>query len=232
MKPNDTFRFKRFVLNQSGAGLKVNTDGVLLGALADSDIVGSILDIGTGTGLIALMLAQRFSSATITAIEPDLTSYALAKKNFRHSPWPGRIKLFRVTLQNFNPKNRFDLIVSNPPFSGKAQGQARNRARNPVFLPVEDIFRYADVFLNPSGSLWLIWPSDKKNVLLDAAYRYELFPSVQIDVRDNSQATVRRQIWCFVPDHKRSFRHECLVMFDREGNFTKEFASLVENFYI
>ena len=113
---NSFFRFKQFTINQDKCAFKVGTDGVLLGACANVTGMKRILDIGTGTGLIALMLAQR-CDAEIIAIEPDNDSFVQASANVRLSKWSGRIRIENCTLQNFYPDNTsFDLIVSNPPY--------------------------------------------------------------------------------------------------------------------
>ena len=112
---NSWFQFKQFTIKQDRSGFKVGTDGVLLGAWADISGSDTVLDIGTGTGLLALMLAQR-SDAKITAIEIDLASFEQAGENILDSPWSKRITLIHSPLQKFTTEDKFDLIVSNPPF--------------------------------------------------------------------------------------------------------------------
>ena len=115
----DLFHFKQFSIDQSGCGMKVNTDGVLLGALVQATDPQSILDIGTGTGVIALMLAQRFSVAEIEAIEIDQAAYETALMNFNNLRFSNRLKAHNNSFQKFSveqPDKRYDLIVSNPPF--------------------------------------------------------------------------------------------------------------------
>ncbi|MBO7523523.1 MAG: methyltransferase [Bacteroidales bacterium] len=112
---NSYFQFKQFIVNQDKSAFKVGTDGVLLGACASVNKVSHILDIGTGTGLIALMAAQR-SNATVFAVEPDKDSYQQACENFRNSKWSNRINAFNGRIQDFNVDFRFNLILSNPPY--------------------------------------------------------------------------------------------------------------------
>src|SRR5690606_40255750 len=112
----DVFRFKRFDVDQEGCAMKINTDGVLLGATATINRPARILDIGTGTGVIALMLAQRYPSARITAIEIDPEAANTADKNFKASPFSANLNCQAVGLQHFETRQQFDLIVSNPPY--------------------------------------------------------------------------------------------------------------------
>ena len=113
------FQFKQFSVDQTGCAMKINTDGVLLGALVYADQPKNILDIGTGTGVIALMLAQRFTSAKIDAVEIDSTAAETAERNFKNSPFAERLSIFPTDFQRFfntHPANKYDLIISNPPF--------------------------------------------------------------------------------------------------------------------
>jgi len=126
--PGNNFHFKKFSISQEKSVFKIGTDGVLLGAAADISGSESILDIGTGTGLIALMLAQR-SGAFLTAIEPDKDSFEEASENIRRSPWSHRIQIENITLQEFNPQKEFDLIVTNPPyFTGSLRNPDEKKA--------------------------------------------------------------------------------------------------------
>jgi tRNA1Val (adenine37-N6)-methyltransferase len=115
----DLFRFKQFSVDQTGCAMKINTDGVLLGALAQAENPKHILDIGTGTGVIALMLAQRFTTAKIDAVEIDIIAAETAGTNFKNSPFSDRVTVFPKNFESFfddNRERKYDLIISNPPF--------------------------------------------------------------------------------------------------------------------
>src|ERR1051325_1482144 len=112
---NQSFAFKEFTIRQDKCSMKISTDSVLIGAWAEAAKAKTILDIGTGTGVIALMLAQR-SSAKIDAIDIDLNSVQQAKENFQQSKWKSRLKVHHTSLQDFYPLNIYDIIVSNPPY--------------------------------------------------------------------------------------------------------------------
>jgi len=134
--PNTWFRFKQFTIEQEHAAMKVGTDGVLLGAWASAPGAGSrVLDIGTGTGLIALMMAQRTKDAAVDALEIDPSSASQAKENFQNSPWKKRLRCFPSSFQDFSSQCRkqYDLIVCNPPFfsgSKKTASKSKNLARH------------------------------------------------------------------------------------------------------
>ncbi len=113
------FQFKQFTVDQSGCAMKINTDGVLLGAIADAENPGTILDIGTGTGVIALMLAQRFITAKVDAVEIDSDAAQTAERNFKNSPFADRLTVYALGFESFFdqfPGKKYDLIISNPPF--------------------------------------------------------------------------------------------------------------------
>src|ERR1035437_1092252 len=113
------FQFKQFSVDQSGCAMKINTDGVLLGAITDADHPAAILDIGTGTGVIALMLAQRFADAEIDAVEIDPEAAKTAEVNFEASPFADRLNIYASGFEDYfdvYPDRKYNLIVSNPPF--------------------------------------------------------------------------------------------------------------------
>ena len=152
MKP---FIFKQFKIQQDNTAMKVGTDGVLLGAWADSENATNILDIGTGTGLIALMLAQRNLKANITAIEIDEQASLQASENFNNSPWEIRLSIKNLKLQDFVVEEKFDLIVSNPPFFNntfQANSSERNIARQTETLSFNELLKNTASLLSENGA--------------------------------------------------------------------------------
>lgn len=123
------FRFKQFEVDQGACAMKINTDGVLLGAVADQQKVAYVLDIGTGTGVIALMLAQQYPEARIDAVEVDEIAARQAEQNFATAPFPNQMKVFHTSFENFRPEYTYDLIVSNPPFYTKSLHNPDDRKR-------------------------------------------------------------------------------------------------------
>ena len=161
---NSWFQFKQFLVSQEKSALRVGTDGVLLGGWCRVHGAETILDVGTGTGLIALMLAQR-SAAQIHAIEISKEACKDASDNFRNSPWDGRLVLFPANFNDFckSDSNQYDLIVSNPPFfkhSLKSADSASSMARHDVSLTFLQLISGAKKLLNKTGRLAVIIPME------------------------------------------------------------------------
>ena len=182
---NDYFRFKRFCVCQGRSAMKVGTDGVLIGAwcsvLPDAK---QILDVGCGSGLIALMLAQRTESqaSTVRAIAIDSESAAQAAENFEASEWAERLSVECVSLQDYSRQGarKFDLVVSNPPFfvdSLKAPDVARNNSRHCDTLTHEELLKYSSEMLVDGGRLAVVLPSVEAKRMVDLSAVYGLVPS-------------------------------------------------------
>ncbi|MDR2928069.1 MAG: methyltransferase [Cytophagaceae bacterium] len=157
------FQFKQFAIHQDKAAMKVGTDGVLLGAWTKTDDANRVLDVGTGTGLIALMIAQRNPQSLIDAIDVESSAYLQAKENIALSAWANRIEVHHITFQQFATTacKKFDLVVTNPPFfvnSHKALNKARSCARHNDMLPVDAILDGCIAVLNTNGTIAIILP--------------------------------------------------------------------------
>lgn len=157
------FYFKQFRIDQSNCAMKVNTDGVLLAAMADFKCPAKILDVGTGTGLIALMLAQKYTSAIVHAVEIDQSAADTAKLNFLKSPFSNRIALFHSSIKEHftNSTEQYDLIISNPPFfinSLSSQNEKKSVARHTDLSFFEVLLTESVRHLNHSGHLCIILP--------------------------------------------------------------------------
>lgn len=197
-----SFTFKQFIIEQDQCAMKVGTDGVLLGAWAKGG--KKILDIGTGTGLIALMMAQRFSHSTIYAIEIDPTASSQAKSNFISSPFASRLFLKNISLQKYvNLENvfNFDAIVSNPPYfenSIKSKSLARTQARHTDYLPFRDLFRCAYTLLTDIGHFSIIVPFDKKSTIEAEAIVCGFFISKIVYIKSKKIKRTKRLLIDFV----------------------------------
>ena len=205
---NPYFRFRQFTVWHDRCAMKVGTDGVLLGAWAGQGRPGKILDIGTGSGLIALMLAQRFPEARITGIEPDAEAAAQAGENFLCSPWHDRLAVSTATLQDFTSgaagKETFDLIVSNPPFYDSTllnPDARRSAARHTATLPYSELMRCASALMTGTSELDIIIPSEYWRQILQAAGDNGLAP--QRLVRISSTPPLR------YPETSGKFREKC-----------------------
>jgi tRNA1Val (adenine37-N6)-methyltransferase len=231
----NNFTFKQFTICQDNCAFKVGTDGVLLGAAADVSNACSILDIGTGTGLIAIMLAQR-TSAEIFAIEPDPSSYMQACSNASMSPWSGRIKIFRTTLQKFDPgSTKFDLIVSNPPFfsdSLRNPDPAKAVARHNDLLSRKELLSGAKRLLAKGGKLEVIMPYVEGSILVAEAPEYDLYCNRMLKIRPLPTSEVRRLILTFSGEKTTLNESWLTIEHGKRHEFTEEYKNLTRDFYL
>jgi tRNA1Val (adenine37-N6)-methyltransferase len=174
---NAEFKFQQFTIRQDRCAMKVGTDGILLGSWADGEKARHILEIGTGTGLIALMLAQRFQSQ-IDTIEIDGDAYQQALENVAQSPWHDRITVHYGAIQEHSTTTVYDLIVSNPPFfmnTTASIDRVRNTARQNDRLTMQDILKVVDQLLSPAGKLALIYPVTQAQQFAEQANAFDFF---------------------------------------------------------
>jgi tRNA1Val (adenine37-N6)-methyltransferase len=218
--------------------MKVGTDGVLLGAWTNTDEVKSILDIGTGTGLIALMLAQR-SNANITALDAESNAYEQAKINFEASPWTDRLQLVHSKIQDFHSDHLFDLIVSNPPyFSGyySSENLSRDIARSAdVLLSYEELISSAKKLLIANGRLTLILPADQQEKIITIANQNELALSRLTFVKTKNTKEAKRILLEFVnaSSEVKEIINELIIQSDDNGRvYTQEYIDLTKDFYL
>jgi tRNA1Val (adenine37-N6)-methyltransferase len=232
---NNYFRFKYFTINQGKCAFKVGTDGVLLGAYADVSGINRILDVGTGTGLIALMLAQR-CDAEIVAIEPDNNSFLQASDNVKSSRWAGRIKVENCFLQNFSGDNgRFDLLVTNPPYfidSLKNADTAKSLARHNISLNHSDILEGAGRLLGGDGTLQLIMPYAEGNIFIAEAQEHGFYCSTILKIRPTHYSEIRRCILGFSRKKKKPVEEFLTIEKGRRHEFTDEYINLTKDYYL
>lgn len=182
------FSFKQFSVSQENCPLKINTDGVLLAALANVTNNLNILDIGTGTGVIALMLAQRNPIGIIDAVEIDAEATKTAEHNFNNSPFKNRLKAFNQSFQNYftqNPTKFYDKIVTNPPFfidALKSKEAKKNLARHTNTHFFHDLFALSAKQLNSNGSIEIIIPTQIENLIVTIAHTNQLYVNAKISI--------------------------------------------------
>ena len=232
---NNYFSFKQFTIYQDKSAFKVGTDGVLLGAGADVTGVKRILDIGSGTGLIAIMLAQR-CDADIVAIEPDTESYRQACDNVKLCTWKSRIKVEHTDLQNYFPGNeKFDLIVSNPPYftdSLKSPDPRKSAARHNDSLTSDEILTGVSRLLEDDGRVQLIMPYAEGNVFIAEAQNYGLYCNNILKIKPMPTSETRRLILTFSRQRLRTTETFLTIEHGKRHEFTKEYISLTEDFYL
>jgi tRNA1Val (adenine37-N6)-methyltransferase len=235
---NTYFKFKQFKIEQDKAAMKVGTDGVLLGAWANAKNAKKILDIGTGTGLIALMLAQRNPEAQIVAIDIDERACEQANDNFKASPWSDRLFIQHISLANYSKENndQFDLIISNPPFfknSLKPTSTSRSIARHNDSLPYTDLFKYSSKLNTKDGKLSLIIPHEfeKDLMIKNKNYHYNLIRGTHVQ-GDINKPTVRSLLE-FGKNYEGSYLLDNLIIEEgRRHVYSDKYKALTCDFYL
>lgn len=236
MAHNNWFQFKQFKIIQEKAAMKVGTDGVLLGAWVNISGAKSILDIGTGTGIIALMLAQS-SRANITGIEIEKNAAGEAAENVRNSPWPNRISIHHKSFQEFaaTSQNQFDCIVSNPPFFENNKKPANSNlaiARHSDLLSYSDLAEGAKKLLTANGKLALILPADSAPKFIEAAKYYGLYLSFLTEVKPAPQKPVNRWLMEFTQKQQQPKKNSLSIRNDDGKDFSPQYKLLTHDFYL
>ncbi|HIF9314748.1 TPA: tRNA1(Val) (adenine(37)-N6)-methyltransferase [Photobacterium damselae] len=231
------FTLKQFHVNHGGCGMPVSTDGILLGAWAKLEQTQPILDIGTGSGLLALMAAQRTCDASITAIELDPTAALVAKDNFGHSPWSARLSCIEANLIHWFPtisKQTFGSIVCNPPyfnFGQQAQQGQRAQARHTDTLSHSTLLQALKHLLADNGQASLILPTYEGEQLIKAATDYGLSCCRLCRVQSTAQKPIFRLLMAFTASENRNCEETTLCIHDRNG-YSAEFIALTQSFYL
>lgn len=235
---NDYFNFKRFTVHQSQAAMKVGTDGCLLGAWVPIDSVKRVLDIGTGTGLLALMCSQRISSIQsdfqIDAIEIEPSAAAQAEMNVAESEWASSIHIIQGDVLTFSPELRYDLIVCNPPYfvdSLKCPGIKRNLARHTESLPFSQLIKKAHELLNPSGSFCLVLPIDLSEDFISQAKKQGFSLKQEVSVHTTEKKEAKRVLLNLSLQVGEASKKEKLII-QTNGEYTDHYKSLLKDFYL
>lgn len=231
------FKFKQFTVQQDQCAMKIGTDGVLLGAWVSlKNNPDSVLDIGAGTGILSLQLAQRSFSETIDAIEIDENAFEQCVSNFETSPWGDRLFCYHASAQEFatEVEEEYDLIISNPPFYSdnyKSDNKARNTARFTDTLPFRDLVIVAFQFLSEKGIFALILPRKEEENFISIASEVGLFPKRICRVKGTATSEVKRSLLEF-SFQKTEINYEELTIEISRHNYTKEYQDLLKDFYL
>ncbi|MCF8321286.1 MAG: methyltransferase [Flavobacterium sp.] len=232
------FQFKHFSVIQDQTAMKIGTDGVLLGAWTPIDNnPKSVLDIGTGTGIIALMLAQRSEAEQIDALEIDESAYEQAVENFENSPWGDRLFCFHAGLDEFvdDPEDEYDLIVSNPPFFSedyRSANEQRDLARFQEAMPFEEIVEAADLLLSENGIFSVIIPFNEEVRFIELCAEVELFPIKITRVKGTKNTKIVRSLLAFKRYELSVLTADELVIEISRHEYTPEYISLTKDFYL
>ena len=242
------FQFKKFSINQDHCAMKVGTDGVLLGAWTPIDNQPfSVLDIGAGTGILALMLAQRCSAEhsslkgepaqQIDAIEIDEEAFEQCVENFENSPWSDRLYCYHAGLDEFmeEPEDEYDLIISNPPFYSedyKTESEQRDLARFQDALPFEDLVEAASMLLSENGIFAVIIPYKEEAKLIGLAKECNLFPFKITRVKGTPTTEIKRSLLAFSFAEKTNFPIDELIIETTRHQYTEDYIALTKDFYL
>ncbi|MXV51214.1 methyltransferase [Pedobacter sp. HMF7647] len=216
--------------------MKINTDGVLLAALLVSETPKRIIDIGTGTGVIALMLAQRFENAALTGIELDEKAVKTAKKNFSESSFLSRVEAYSGPFQSYfvAEQEPVDLIVSNPPFfidALKSPNKQKEIAKHADMSFFDDLLLAAKTFLKQSGELWLILPPDTAQKVLIAAEKFDFHLHLMIRLKSFESSQEHRHI-ISLSKQKRQVHETQFVIYSGPGQYSAQYREALKDFFI
>ncbi|WP_372769275.1 tRNA1(Val) (adenine(37)-N6)-methyltransferase [Lutibacter sp.] len=234
MKP---FHFKQFSIQQDKTAMKVGTDGVLLGGWSNLDInPNSILDIGAGTGLIALMMAQRSNAEIIDAIELNDEAYEQTVENFENSDWGDRLFCYHASLQEFvdEMEDKYDFIISNPPFytsTYKDLPKERAMARHSESLTYTDLLESVSKLLSSKGNCAFIIPFEEEENFIKIAKEKKLYPNRITRVKGAENTAVKRSLLQFSFIKREAISNELTLELSRH-NYTSEYKILVQDFYL
>ena len=231
---NDFFKFKQFTIFHDRCGMKVGTDGVLLGAWVNVENVQRILDVGTGSGLISLQIAQRNKNTKLVAIEIDKETANQALENVEASPWRNRIQIICKNFRYYDDIEKFDAIVSNPPYfidALRSLDIKRRLARHVEELNYNLLFQHSKSLLNPRGAISIIIPSELEKLVLNTAWEYDFYLSRRTNVYTSPLKPCRRILFEFKNQQTKCEVNELYIK-DGEGKYSDEYVALTHDFYL
>lgn len=234
MKP---FKFKQFTINQDQCAMKIGTDGVLLGAWTSvKSNPFSILDIGSGTGVLSLMLAQRCHAQLIDAIEIDDSAYEQCVDNFEQSPWGDRLFCYHASLEEFvdDIEDKYDVIISNPPFYSedyKTNNAQRDLARFSDAMPFDHLIDSASKLLSKNGAFSVVIPFKEEASFIQLASKVNLYLNRVLHVRGNPTSGIKRSLLEFSFREIDITTNELIIEIERH-QYTQDYISLTKNFYL
>lgn len=228
------FRFKQFSLNHSLSTMKIGTDAILLSALAPRTNATNILDIGTGCGVVAMIMGQYHAEAEITAIDIDFQSIEQAESNFKHGPFKERMQAINISLQEFASRKdnhqKYDYIISNPPYfvnSLNAKGEARNKARHNESLPFEELVENISLLASRNAYITIILPCEQTLQTIQLFKQYNIHLMKQTEIYSKSDRVVERVISTYRPFETKITTIDKLILRNQDNCFTEEYKTIV-----
>lgn len=235
-KATDVFYFKQFCLKDDRSTMRVGTDAVLLGAAVDIIGARNILEIGTGCGIIALMMAQR-SNAMIDAIEIDADSVRQAQENVTASPWQEKIRIIHSSLQEFSRSNtkKYDLVISNPPYfsqSLKSGNERKDISRHDDQLNFKELIIHSKELMTKSGNLWVVLPVKESTDFIDTATKHDLFVNYKLLFIPKKGKAPNRNVLQFTKEKPAGIFENVMVHRNTDGTFSRDFIQFMQDYYI
>lgn len=232
---NSVFRLKQFEITQNKAAMKVGTDSILLGCLVEENQYNNVLDIGAGTGITALMMAQRFG-VSVTAVEIENEAAVECLENFNNSKFQAQLQLIHNDIAEYAKycTAKFDLIISNPPFfigSLKSNNEKRKLARHNDSLSFKVLAKCVLQLLHQDGLFYVILPEAEMKVMILCMENYALFPVSEVKIFPKMSSNCNRIVMAF-SNKKRNLQSKKLVIYEQNGDYTREFKELTKAFYL
>jgi tRNA1Val (adenine37-N6)-methyltransferase len=229
------FKFKQFTIHQDKTAMKIGTDSILFGSwLETNSSCKSILDIGTGTGLLALMMAQKNTNASITALEIDEDAFFQAQENIANSKWTNRIDLIHTNANLWCSDRKYDLLLSNPPYFENAllaENSARTKARHQVDFKIENLLSLWEKFGSENSELACILPIDESEKLIAIIHKKGYFLKEYTTVKPKLGAIPNRAMMMFVKEKTPTNKSELCIR-KKDGSYSEEYVRLTKDFYL
>ncbi|MBN2662517.1 MAG: methyltransferase [Bacteroidales bacterium] len=229
------FKFKQFEILQNKTAMKVNTDGVLLGAFILIDNSKTIIDVGTGTGVISLMMAQKFANADILAVEIDKDAAQEAKYNVENSPWSNKIKVINDDFLTFasNNSDKFDLIVSNPPFFENqlvSEDSKKILAKHTLSMPFAELVKSVFKLLSENGKFYVILPFNMHQNFVSLCKKNKFFITSILNIFPTENKAANRIIMSFSKQEVSFIEQNLFIR--KNGKYSEEYLKLTADFYL
>ena len=236
--PNNFFQFKQFTVYQEMCAMKVCTDACVFGALVASQlqhgVKGKILDIGCGTGLLSLMLAQKIPTG-IDAVEVNEDAAVQAKENINASPWADRITIQQADIREFLPTEKYGLIISNPPFFEsdlRSPDEHKNSAKHDSSLKLDELLTFISMHIEVSGMAAILLPYHRTTRFEDMASNEMFFVQKKVLIRQTVEHDFFRSVLFISPEKNSNPEIETMAIHDSNRQYTEAFTSLLKDYYL
>lgn len=232
---NPWFQFKQFKINQAKSEMKLGVDSVLLGSWTKIEKPNRILDIGTGTGVLALMMAQKTTDSIIDAIDIDALSVEQANENFQISKWNERLSAIHTSLQNFKPSYKYDFIISNPPYfrnSQKNLSQRKTQVRHTDSLDYAELIKFVNHYLSENGTFSFVFPYSEFHYVKSILDSYGLCVNNELQVQGKENGEIIRLCLLVSRVCEEKTVVKIHVRDEKSGVYSKEYKKITDKFYI